>query len=743
MVDRTITYTQAVPRSEDFLKTQKFGMLGLGYLAQAVLGQPQQIFNNAVAWVDGLNCAPTSPPSLSVTLDIGSIYEMEEIDATSYGVLGVDTGTVLKQGLLSTPVTETITPPATSGYSQYYLVQAIYNDVDGGPTVLPYYNADNPLIPLGGPGNSGQQQYTIRQGKCAVALKAGVAAPTGTQTIPAADAGYTPLWTILVSNGQTQITSANIAVSANATFISPKLTQIPPAIQAQKDNWAVDTGPSANVMQISLPLFTNVIAGLTLRIIKKAPSNTATPTLSINGGSPVSIAWADGNALQPGDWPAGAIGQITYNGSSWELYSIAGPSIFARVAPGTAPVVTDAALLHYGVDTGSANAAVCGSVVPAISTAISVGMAFEVQKTSSANSGSMTLSVTSTGGTTVAPLYWADGNALQANDWPASSVAMCMFDGTYYRLLSVTRRPIIYPDGAYVHYGVSAGTNTLTLTSTPVFASMTDGIFLEMTPTAGNSGPVTLAANGLSPAPIQTITGNNLAAGQLQANQPVLLIALGGVWKMFAGGGGGGTLTNIQVFLSSGNYTPTAGAQKALVFTTGGGGGGGAAPQCGAGGGAGSTCLALITLSSISSIPFTVGAGGAGATVPASSGQQGGGGAGGWSQFGSGGSIYAVAPGGTPGHSNIPGYGGGGPAAAGMQGLLQLAGGDGHAIVVPTGVYGNGNGGASFWGGGGFGGSGNASPGTAYGSGGGGYDSLNPIIGYGPGAPGIVVVFEF
>jgi hypothetical protein len=742
MVDRTITYTQAVPRSEDFLKTQKFGMLGLGYLAQAVFGQPQQIFNNAVAWVDGIVCAPDSPPSLNVSVSEGSIYEMEEIDATSYGVLGVDTDTVLKQGLLTDPVLLTLTPPGTSGYSQYYIIQAIYNDVDGGPTVLPYYNADNPLIPLGGPANSGQQQYTIRQGVCAVALKAGVAAPTGTQTIPAADAGYTPLWSILVSNGQTQITSANIAQIKDATFISPKLTQIPPAIQAQKDNWAVDTGPSANVMQVSLPGWTNVIAGLTLRIIKKAPSNTATPTLSINGGAPISIAWADGNALQPGDWPAGAIGQITYNGSSWELYSIAGPSIFARVAPGTAPVVTDAALLHYGVDTGSANAAVCGSVTPAISTAISVGMAFEVQKTSNANSGSMTLSVTSTGGTTVAPLYWADGNALQANDWPASSVALCMFDGTYYRLLSVTHRPIIYPDGAYVHYGVSAGTNTLTLTSTPTFASMTDGIFLEMTPTAGNSGPVTLAANGLSPAPIQTITGNNLAAGQLQANQPVLLMALGGVWKMFAGGSGGGTLTNIQVFYSSGNYTPTMGAQKALAFVTGGGGGGGCAPQCGAGGGAGATCLALITLSGISSIPFTVGAGGAGANAPPTSGISAGGGWGGTSQLGSGGSIYAVAPGGSPAHANIPGYGGI-QVAGGAQGLLCLAGGDGHAVVVPTGVYGNGNGGASFWGGGGFGGSGGASPGNAYGSGGGGYDSLNPQIGHGPGAPGIVVVFEF
>ena len=100
MVDRTITYTQAVPRSEDFLKNQKYGMLGLGYLMQAICGQPQQIFNNVIAWVDGLACNPAAPPSLNVTVSGGSIYEMEEIDGTAYGVLGVDTDSVLKQGML-------------------------------------------------------------------------------------------------------------------------------------------------------------------------------------------------------------------------------------------------------------------------------------------------------------------------------------------------------------------------------------------------------------------------------------------------------------------------------------------------------------------------------------------------------------------------------------------------------------------------------------------------------------------
>jgi hypothetical protein len=734
MVDRTITYTQAVPRSQDFLQTQKDFLLGLGYLSQAILGQPQQIFSNTIAWVDGLACNPVSPTSLNVTIGSGSIYEMEEIDATSYGVLGVDTGTVLKQGLLPSQITLACTPPTTSGYSQYYLVEAIYNDVDGGPTVLPYYNAANPLIPLGGPGNSGQQQYTVRQGICVVALKAGVAAPTGTQAIPPADAGYTPLWSVLVSNGQTQITSTNIAVIPNAPFISPKLTQIPPAIQAQKDNFAIDlsTAAAPNAMSIILPSWTNVVPGLTLRIQKSLYKNTASPTLSINGGPPLGVAWADGNALQPGDWPLNAVGQITFTGTSWELYTIAGPSIFARVAPGTAPVVSDASLLHYGIDTGTANAALCASVAPTIGSSITVGMTFEVQKISQANSGTMTFSASATiGGAVLAPLYWADGNALQAGDWPAGALAIIVFDGTYYRLLSVTNRPVTFPQGAYVHYGIASGINTLTATTTPLFSSMADGIFLELNPTQANTGPVNLSCNGLSPAAVQTITGNNLSSGQFQPAQPVLLMSLGGVWKVLTGGVSAAGFTNIQVFTSSGTYTPTAGAQKALVFVTGGGGAG--AVATGGGGGAGATTISAVSLGGLGPIPYTIGAGGAGAVM-------GNGGPGGTTSFGS----YASSGGGNGGTGNIGG-GGGQP----ILGTLYCPGGDGGGAPEQTTALVGGVGGSSFWGGGGMGwvkgsfSNGAGNPGQAYGSGGGGAQALGPPVAGGNGRPGVIMVLEF
>jgi hypothetical protein len=733
MTDRTVTYTQAIPRSQDFLQTQKYTLTSIAYLAQAILGQPSILGDQA--WLDGLLCAPVSPAGLQVTVGAGSIYMMEEMDANPYGVLGVDTSILLKQGLLLSPAVLNIAPPSTSGYSQYYVIEVNYNDTDGGNTVLPYFNAANPLIPLGGPANTGQQQFTVRQGLCVVSLKPGVAAPSGTQVIPASDAGFTPIWTVLVVNGQTQITSANIAQVANAPFISPKLTQVPPAIQAQVNNFAVDTGLTANAMAITLPSYTSVVQGLTLRVQKSALKNTSSPTLSINGATPVTIAWSDGNALQAGDWPAGGIGQITYNGSSWELYTIAGPSIFARVAPGSSPTVTDASLWHYGVDTGSANAASCGSVAPAITSSVTVGTAFEVQKIAQSNTGSMSFSATATAGTVTASLYWPDGNALQAGDWPAGALALIVFDGTYYRLMSVSNRPVTFPQGAYVHYGVAAGTNTLTTTTTPNFTAMTDGVFLELTPTSANTGPVTLAANGLTPAAIQTVTGNNLASGQLQPGQPILLMALGGVWKLFLGGvSGGGGITNIQVLTSSGAYVPTAGAQKALALVTGGGGAGGVQYSCGGGGGAGGTAIALVSLTGVSSISFTIGAGGAG--VAASGNGSSNGGDGGTTTFGS----YAAAAGGQGGQRNVGGLGGNA-----TLGAMLIKGGEGTR-AIDNAILGSGPGGSSFWGGGGQGApttSGQGDDGCAYGSGGGGGDSGYSIKIGGNGKAGVILVLEF
>lgn len=213
MVDRPIVYVGELPRAEDFLGSAKDTLVGVGYLAQAAIGP-----NVGVA---GFAIAPTGPASLSFTIGTGSIYASATVDATAYGVLGTDANTIIKQGILSSPATLTVTPPATSGFSQVYIVQVGYSDVDTGAIVPPYYNSANPNLPFNGAGGGGGSQNTIRQGQAVIQLKAGTAAATGSQTTPTADPGFVALWAITVANGATTITSANWTQQSATPYSAP------------------------------------------------------------------------------------------------------------------------------------------------------------------------------------------------------------------------------------------------------------------------------------------------------------------------------------------------------------------------------------------------------------------------------------------------------------------------------------------------------------------------------------------
>lgn len=214
-MDRPIVYPAALVTDTDTLNGAKFAMAGLAYAMQAVLGTSTV--------VDGLACAPGS--GLVVAIGPGSIYEAGEADASAYGSLGIDATEILKQGLnrltanLSTPA------PATAGQSINYLIEAQQQDVDGDPVPLTYYNSADPGQPFTGSGGDGAAQNTVRQGVCALQAKAGTPAAVGTQTTPAADAGWVGLWVVTVTNGQTQIASGDIAQAPDAPFIGTKLPQ--------------------------------------------------------------------------------------------------------------------------------------------------------------------------------------------------------------------------------------------------------------------------------------------------------------------------------------------------------------------------------------------------------------------------------------------------------------------------------------------------------------------------------------
>lgn len=228
------------------------------------------------------------------------------------------------------------------------------------------------------------------------------------------------------------------------------------------------------------------------------------------------------------------------------------------------------------------------------------------------------------------------------------------------------------------------------------------------------------------------------------------------------GGGGSGVLLNIQTFTTNDTYVPSAGATNAQVIVTGGGAGGGGADGPAAdttnetvagGGGAGGTSIALIDLTSITSVNVIVGGGGGGGTNAGGSGSIGQDSAFGTHATGTGGAI-----GGGTGQTNATGCAAAGaigtPGAGGTAtaGDVNVTGGSGYSGSCLAEITIGGEGGASYWGGGGRGGTDPTAngcsagiTGAAYGSGGGGASCEDSDTGAtgGSGAGGVVVVYEY
>lgn len=306
-MDRRTVYPGALPRVEDLMGFERDALYGLGYIAQAALGSSPV--------VDGLVAAQTAPASMNVSIGPGAIYSAQPVDAASFGTLPADANTIVKQGILPTAQTLTLTAPTTSGYSQTYLVQASYSDVDGGATVLPYYNSANPAQPLSGPNNSGQAQYTTRRGLLTISLKGGTSAPTGSQVPPAADSGAVALYTITISNSATTITSAMIQRVSGAPFVDLKLPQVRNAIFHQADNW-LTAGGTGNAITLSpAPTFAALgdLVGVPLHFL--APSaNTGPVTITVNAFPGVALTWPDGTPFANGDTSTGALMRVMYDG---------------------------------------------------------------------------------------------------------------------------------------------------------------------------------------------------------------------------------------------------------------------------------------------------------------------------------------------------------------------------------------------------------------------------------------------
>lgn len=215
-----------------------------------------------------------------------------------------------------------------------------------------------------------------------------------------------------------------------------------------------------------------------------------------------------------------------------------------------------------------------------------------------------------------------------------------------------------------------------------------------------------------------------------------------------------GRLINVQIFTSSGFYTPTPGTKRFISEVQGAGAGGGGAGStssttysAGGGGTAGGYAISLLDVvaEKISSVPVTIGRGGAGGN-----GAPTGGSVGGESKFG----AFITASGGNGSISQIQRSGAftitgtyGGNASGGN--IINKRGEGSGSAICTDGLIIVGAGGNTKFGAGGVGFASwndNGMDADGYGSGGSGASSNNsPNVNYngGRGADGIVIVWEF
>lgn len=340
---RQIVYTNEVPYEWDVLYSNLYKMMDIGMLAMSSLmpASTLQAANpNNFFLAYNLLCTPTSPASLSVNMGpgggsslggIGGLFGYVPVDANNYGVISANTTDNIFKPFIQTtsnspvvvgPVTNTL----TAGQSVIWLLEAQPITSDANNTNRPYFNAAAPETPVFITQPQNRIDYVQYQ------LKMGTPT-TGTPVAPTADAGWVPLYNITVAFGQTSITAGNIAVNANAPFITESLTQKisqasgdarylqASSLQASAPIYAVAGGTANAITATPSPAYGSVVAGTILYLLA-ASTNTGPTTIAINGLGPFAVFKKTPvgiDALVGGEIVSGSIYTLFYDGTVFEL----------------------------------------------------------------------------------------------------------------------------------------------------------------------------------------------------------------------------------------------------------------------------------------------------------------------------------------------------------------------------------------------------------------------------------------
>lgn len=214
---RRIIYANQLAQSLEYMVDQKEDMIEKAIIAGAILGYTPQ--------VDGFDCTPTGIPSLSVQLANGTLFSNQNVDDTPFGSLPsqipADTvNKILKSAYSWGNANIAFTPPGTAGFSRNDVIQIEFMEADGSSASIPFFNGFTGQV-INPPVN--MTENTQRIDSVVISVLAGTAAATGTQVTPTPTGTNIGLWVITTTEGQTQITSGDIARYPNAPFILEKL----------------------------------------------------------------------------------------------------------------------------------------------------------------------------------------------------------------------------------------------------------------------------------------------------------------------------------------------------------------------------------------------------------------------------------------------------------------------------------------------------------------------------------------
>lgn len=340
--NRVTVYPNQIAYETDILRTNMYKMSDIAFLAQTLIGNGFSLGNA----FGGLPCTPTSPPSLNVQVGPGAMYSYQEYDATQWSSIPADTTDMLyKQAVnLSTISTASaslfpggpITAPGTTNTSVYWIIEAQFQTQDLNNVNRPYYNPSNPSVPQFNTASDTRQDYISFKLKQGTPYSGVSPVPAN---IPAPDAGYTGLFAIFVTFGQTTITSGNITVYPDAPFITQSLIDVITYadIQSGYGLYAADTGTANAYVANPVVAYQPLTAGTRVDVLI-ANSNTAASNLNVSSLGNTAIRKQVVTGLSPligGELAAGVIAKFEYDGTYWQLLNPAQPAAYAASA--TAP----------------------------------------------------------------------------------------------------------------------------------------------------------------------------------------------------------------------------------------------------------------------------------------------------------------------------------------------------------------------------------------------------------------------